>query len=1314
MTHIPLPESLADPAAKLHIEKRYIAYEGAAAVSTAAQCQHQDLRNTAVIAQKLTGQQNLQPIYWFPAGNAFQYTPFSVAMTQAPYQQFSGSNAAATHSQQIKFQLCQHQLYQQQRQQMQCQQKSLDENMNPYGSQPPQSEIKDINAVHAAVNMTAIVSRLMNELAFSLSHIDRNAAKEAIDIIRSDTTRIALMQAINICIRNVMISEIERVASLITTSTESHIQDNFSSQWDLQKTMQFTHQIAHHVTFHYTTNTIMQLLQNAMPSCIAAELSKLGMKEAAMRGITASMVTAQVLQPGTTFIQTAIAEQATQKILIKLRQLFSRRRSVGQAEHFTGDIGCQSSWNALSASDKAIVPMSQQQIPSRAGILQIQLPSLSTSAMAQVQQQHQSQTIYWHPHFTLLVENCCKSLASQICDTINNLTTLISADSPRSPVLNMLQNFKVRAMQATNIDMFDNLAFFTLNSFMVNYNLFEGQVLDDIKRIHLSIFRTLRQPGQGSWIKGQVTRGWMLSANGEALLGTSALNFESDSGQQGVGSIWAWNWKAFAELLRHELIHLHIIDSHLAFMIKTGHPEAVTFVFNLLDKFVLPTIAGTPREIGDEKLGQLAMNATHVVRTDLGNIFKVAHKREFTVLNEFDLWKSMQAIEKLQATASLISSDFNLRLHLTCARIRALMDWGLFESKGVQMVVNKNSEEYRALLVGISRSKEIDEFEKTKGFVENACNWWCCRYKDWASSRSNLESLIDQWLAYLSTSKIVKDDEDVLRFFRTAITLIIDEATSNLIFFRSKGSGEKDPGSQKAKLDAFAGLLAICIKRGTGTTGNKNRIILLNRILGMLGGKLMQLHEITSEDFEPFPFQRILIKLFTELYEFISTSASADQKPDERGETSLTHPTLLEYIPVAFGSLLHLLRPSRMPKFQLAFLEIISDTQFIRRMLGGTEPDLIPRPLQMAYRGIYAQLLADLTSHVAFFFKNAVENPFLTPLYSSICQLWLSLFSEFPDFISEFSLYFSNFLSISTCFLRNLVISARPNGMRITRTGSLRGSLEGRLDELEDPIGYVMEASNRLPPLLRADIDSYLTTRTPTDLPNKLHLMLQRVGSVAALLANPPPLLMSALSVMQSSKQHSPLPPRNDASKGEEAKYQIELSDAVMQANTSIFWAAVGSQTLSTYGLDTSTPYITEMISDLVVHLCITAVKTLRESKSVLSAETIANTPQMEILRSLLRNLDEGGQYLLVSCMVNQLRYKNSHTCYFSHCLLHLFSMAPEVKLKEVISRLLIEHLIINAPHSEGLLATYYELIKNPEYKFWTEECSGINQCLLT
>lgn len=97
----------------------------------------------------------------------------------------------------------------------------------------------------------------------------------------------------------------------------------------------------------------------------------------------------------------------------------------------------------------------------------------------------------------------------------------------------------------------------------------------------------------------------------------------------------------------------------------------------------------------------------------------------------------------------------------------------------------------------------------------------------------------------------------------------------------------------------------------------------------------------------------------------------------------------------------------------------------------------------------------------------------------------------------------------------------------------------------------------------------------------------------------------------------------------------------------------------------------------------------------------IAHTPEMEILQKLME-LDDRGRYVSLNALSNQLRYPSSHTHYFSCVILFLFSEAKDEGIKEQITRVLLERLIVHRPHPWGLLITFIELIKNQRYQFWS------------
>jgi CCR4-NOT transcription complex subunit 1 len=125
--------------------------------------------------------------------------------------------------------------------------------------------------------------------------------------------------------------------------------------------------------------------------------------------------------------------------------------------------------------------------------------------------------------------------------------------------------------------------------------------------------------------------------------------------------------------------------------------------------------------------------------------------------------------------------------------------------------------------------------------------------------------------------------------------------------------------------------------------------------------------------------------------------------------------------------------------------------------------------------------------------------------------------------------------------------------------------------------------------------------------------------------------------------------------------------------------------------------YSAPVINALVLHVGVQAITQL-QTKSV---QVTSPSAPMDIFQWMANGLDTEGRYLFLNAIANQLRYPNNHTHYFSCVLLYLFMDANSETLKEQITRVLLERLIVNRPHPWGLLITFIELIKNPRYSFW-------------
>lgn len=128
-----------------------------------------------------------------------------------------------------------------------------------------------------------------------------------------------------------------------------------------------------------------------------------------------------------------------------------------------------------------------------------------------------------------------------------------------------------------------------------------------------------------------------------------------------------------------------------------------------------------------------------------------------------------------------------------------------------------------------------------------------------------------------------------------------------------------------------------------------------------------------------------------------------------------------------------------------------------------------------------------------------------------------------------------------------------------------------------------------------------------------------------------------------------------------------------------------------------ATTYNVPAINSLVVYVGAQGIVHLQ-------SKNLTHSPVMEIFQCLVVKFDAEGRYYLLNAIANQLRYPNNHTHYFSCVLLFLFAESASELVKEQITRVLLERLIVHRPHPWGLLITFIELIKNPRYNFWAHK----------
>ncbi|PWN51417.1 Not1-domain-containing protein [Violaceomyces palustris] len=125
------------------------------------------------------------------------------------------------------------------------------------------------------------------------------------------------------------------------------------------------------------------------------------------------------------------------------------------------------------------------------------------------------------------------------------------------------------------------------------------------------------------------------------------------------------------------------------------------------------------------------------------------------------------------------------------------------------------------------------------------------------------------------------------------------------------------------------------------------------------------------------------------------------------------------------------------------------------------------------------------------------------------------------------------------------------------------------------------------------------------------------------------------------------------------------------------------------------TRYNIPLLNSLVLYVGVSSIQSSQNLVNGFAHQDVG----VDIFEHLLNELDPEGRYLLLTATANQLRYPSSHTAYFSYLILYIFAESGDDSVREQITRVLLERLIVNRPHPWGLLTTFIELMRNRRYK---------------
>ncbi|XP_066569692.1 CCR4-NOT transcription complex subunit 1 isoform X5 [Amia ocellicauda] len=486
---------------------------------------------------------------------------------------------------------------------------------------------------------------------------------------------------------------------------------------------------------------------------------------------------------------------------------------------------------------------------------------------------------------------------------------------------------------------------------------------------------------------------------------------------------YKYNVEAVELLIRNHLVNMQQYDLHLAQSMENGlHYMAVAFAMQLVKLLLV-----------DER------SVSHITEADLFHTIETlmrtsAHSRA-------------NAPEGLPQLMEVVRSNYE-----------AMIDRA---HGGPNFMMHS----------GISQASEYDDPPGLREKAEYLLREWVNLYHSAAAGRDSTKAF-SAFVGQMHQQGILKTDDLITRFFRLCTEMCVE------ISYRAQAEQQHNPAASAAiirakcyhNLDAFVRLIALLVKHSGEATNTVTKINLLNKVLGIVVGVLIQDHDVRQTEFQQLPYHRIFIMLLLEL-----------NAPEHVLET-INFQTL-----TAFCNTFHILRPTKAPGFVYAWLELISHRIFIARMLAHT-------PQQKGWP-MYAQLLIDLFKYLAPFLRNVELNKPMQILYKGTLRVLLVLLHDFPEFLCDYHYGFCDVIPPNCIQLRNLILSAFPRNMRLPDpfTPNLKVDM---LSEINIAPRILTNFTGVMPSQFKKDLDSYLKTRSPVTFLSELRTNLQVGGAI--------------------------------------------------------------------------------------------------------------------------------------------------------------------------------------------------------------------------
>ncbi|XP_041077409.1 CCR4-NOT transcription complex subunit 1-like isoform X2 [Polyodon spathula] len=281
---------------------------------------------------------------------------------------------------------------------------------------------------------------------------------------------------------------------------------------------------------------------------------------------------------------------------------------------------------------------------------------------------------------------------------------------------------------------------------------------------------------------------------------------------------YKYNVEAVELLIRNHLVNMQQYDLHLAQSMENGlHYMAVAFAMQLVKLLLV-----------DER------SVSHITEADLFHTIETlmrtsAHSRA-------------NAPEGLPQLMEVVRSNYE-----------AMIDRA---HGGPNFMMHS----------GISQASEYDDPPGLREKAEYLLREWVNLYHSAAAGRDSTKAF-SAFVGQMHQQGILKTDDLITRFFRLCTEMCVE------ISYRAQAEQQHNPAASAAiirakcyhNLDAFVRLIALLVKHSGEATNTVTKINLLNKVLGIVVGVLIQDHDVRQTEFQQLPYHRIFIMLLLEL-----------------------------------------------------------------------------------------------------------------------------------------------------------------------------------------------------------------------------------------------------------------------------------------------------------------------------------------------------------------------------------------------------------------------------------------------------------------